>query len=127
MSNLQIPVTEQPPTSDRGPGTPGADDFPTSLLLDGVANADPPFPVIINFKLEGMERSVPLSYASPIDAPLRQDLVTVRFNDFGRIRRVSGTVAELVREFYQAGTVPGVTKSGHILQITLTGVTEQAP
>lgn len=98
-----------------------------SPLLGEVPAGDPPFPIIINFTLDGMGRSVPLSFASAIDAPKRPDVVTVLFNDFGRIRRVSGSVELVVREFYQAGTVPGVAKSGYILQITLTGVVEQLP
>ena len=88
--------------------------------------AAPVYPVIVNFLYRGMQRSESLRFEHPIPAPIRNDVVTLRFNDFGTPRRVSGLVTGVVREFYGPGTVVGVTV-GLIIQITLGSIVDQAP
>ncbi len=82
------------------------------------------FPVILNFPYKGQQRSEALSFPKPIDIPSRGEIVTFKFNDFGTIRRISGTVEYSIREFYGPNTVSGVD-AGFIVQIILTGVTDQ--
>jgi multidrug efflux pump subunit AcrA (membrane-fusion protein) len=99
-----------------------------SRELESLAQATSPvFPIVINFAFKGQQRSEQLVFGHPVSIPSRGEIVTLKFNDFGTITRISGTVDSTVREFYGPGSVPGVKAAGHIVQIMLAGVTEQKP
>jgi hypothetical protein len=83
------------------------------------------FPVTIIFQFNGMRRNVNLSFSSSLDAPRRDEVVEVQFDDFGSKKRVTGKVEFAIYSYFQANTVQGVNKDGHILKIYLEGVTEQ--
>jgi hypothetical protein len=101
----------------------------TSYQLKDVSKAlepaiDPPYPVTLNFKFQGREWSEQLLFKYPVDIPRPNDMVTFKFDDFGTVRRISGTVQNVIREFYGPGVVPNLV-AGYIVQIFLIGVTEQ--
>jgi hypothetical protein len=82
------------------------------------------FPVFVNFTYRGRRASESLMFRQAIDIPARGETVTLQFNDFGTIRRISGTVELTIREFYGPGVVNGVD-AGFVVQIFLSGVTDQ--
>ncbi|GAA0692204.1 hypothetical protein ACK8HJ_22690 [Vreelandella titanicae] len=79
----------------------------------------------LNFTYNGMRKSVAIHYNSPVEAPRREEVVILRFNDFGTIRRISASVEYVFHEFYPAGTVSGVNNDGYIVKLQLHGVTDQ--
>lgn len=95
-----------------------------SEMVSAMQAPDPVFPVVINFSFNGQQRSESLLFSHPIDIPSHGEIVTLKFNDFGTMKRISGSVEHTIREFYGPGAVTGV-KAGYIVQIFLTGVTSQ--
>ena len=93
-----------------------------SAILESAV--DPVYPVTLNFTYQGVHRSEQLLFKHPVGIPTPKEVVTLKFNDFGTLRRISGTVQSVIREFYGAGVVPGVT-AGYIVQIELDNITDQ--
>jgi hypothetical protein len=83
------------------------------------------FPVNIIFMLDGKRKNVNLAFNASIDAPRRDEVVTVQFSDFGKTRRVSGNVEFAIYSYFQANTLQGINQDGHILKIYLEGIKEQ--
>jgi hypothetical protein len=103
----------------------GSDAENTENFLNITSEQD--FPVIINFKFNGMNRSESLIFNQSIDIPPKQTAITLKFNDFGTIRRISGIVEEVIYEFYGPKSIPKLPnlKAAMIVQIMLGSVSEQ--
>lgn len=95
-----------------------------SEAVSAMQAPDPVYPVVINFPYNGQQRSESLLFSHPIDIPSRGEIVTLKFNDFGTMKRISGSVEHTIREFYGPGAVAGV-KAGCIVRIFLIGITSQ--
>lgn len=97
-------------------------------LLAASVEAKPVYPVIFHFSDGGRRQQVSISFPYPIEAPRREEVVSLSFMDFDKKRRVSGAVEYAVHAFFGPGTVniPGF-EGGYILNVSLTGIAEQSP
>ncbi len=94
-------------------------------LLENLSTNTIVYAVDFQFKFQSMDRSVVMQFNSPVDGPRREEVILLKFNDFGKIRRVSASVDHIYHQFFPKGTIQNINHDAYLMTIFLKGVTEQ--
>lgn len=83
------------------------------------------YAIDFQFNFQGTGRSVILQFDTSVDGPRREEVIVLKFDDFGKIRRISASIDHIYHQFFPKGTVQGIDHDGYLMTIFLKGVTEQ--
>jgi hypothetical protein len=94
-------------------------------LLTEIYNRDIVYAIDFQFKFQSMDRSVVLKFNSSVDGPRREEVILLKFDDFGKQRRISAFIDHIYHQFFPKGTIQGINHDAYLMTIFLKGVTEQ--
>ena len=83
------------------------------------------YAIDFQFKFQSMDRSVALQFNSSVDGPRREEVILLKFDDFGKHRRISAFIDHIYHQFFPKGTIQGINHDAYLMTIFLKGVTEQ--
>ncbi len=83
------------------------------------------YAIDFQFKFQSMDRSVVMQFNSSVDGPRREEVILLKFNDFGKIRRISASIDLIYHQFFPKGTIQNINHDAYLMTIFLKGVTEQ--
>jgi hypothetical protein len=84
------------------------------------------YAIDFQFKFQSMDRSVVMQFNSSVDGPRREEVILLKFDDFGKMRRISAFVDHIYHQFFPKGTIQNINHDAYLMTIFLKGVTEQA-
>lgn len=93
--------------------------------LEEVYNNTIVYAIDFQFKFQSMDRSVVMQFNSSVDGPRREEVILLKFDDFGKMRRISASVDHIFHQFFPKGTIQGINHDAYLMTIFLKGVTEQ--
>lgn len=94
-------------------------------VLKGLADDSIVYAIDFQFKFQSMDRSVVMQFNCSVDGPRREELILLKFDDFGQMRRISASVDHIYHQFFPKGTILNVKHDAYLMTIFLKGVTEQ--
>ncbi|TSJ47602.1 hypothetical protein [Fluviicola chungangensis] len=94
-------------------------------VLKGLAGDSIVYAIDFQFKFQSMDRSVVMQFNSSVDGPRREELILLKFDDFGQMRRISASVDHIYHQFFPKGTILNIQHDAYLMTIFLKGVTEQ--
>jgi hypothetical protein len=94
-------------------------------LLTELYNNTMVYAIDFQFKFQSMDRSVVMEFNSSVDGPRRDEVILLKFNDYGKTKRISASIDHVYHQFYPKGTIQNVNHDAYLMTIFLKGVTEQ--
>ena len=83
------------------------------------------YAIDFQFKFQSMDRSVVMQFNSSVDSPRREEVILLKFNDYGKTKRISASIDYVYHQFFPKGTIQNVKHDAYLMTIFLKGVTEQ--
>ncbi|PQJ09116.1 hypothetical protein CJD36_020170 [Flavipsychrobacter stenotrophus] len=83
------------------------------------------YAIDFQFKFQSMDRSVVMQFTTSVDGPRREEVILLKFNDFGEMRRISAFIDHIYHQFFPKGTIQNINHDAYLMTIFLKGVTEQ--
>ena len=83
------------------------------------------YAIDFQFKFQSMDRSVIMQFNSSVEGPRREEVIILKFDDFGQKRRISAFVDHIYHQFFPRGTIQGINHDAYMMTIFLKGITEQ--
>ncbi|MDF3026433.1 MAG: hypothetical protein K0S23_740 [Fluviicola sp.] len=84
------------------------------------------YAIDFQFKFQSMDRSVVMQFNSSVDGPRREEVILLKFDDFGKTRRISAFIDHIYHQFFPKGTIQNINHDAYLMTIFLKGVMEQA-
>jgi hypothetical protein len=97
----------------------------TEKILAELYNNSIIYAIDFQFKYQSMDRSVVIQFNTSVDGPRREEVIILKFNDYGKMVRISAFIDHIYHQFFPKGTVQGINHDAYLMTIFLKGVTEQ--